>query len=168
MIIRTLSNVIQARYAPIVAVLGCEMESITKVLAGRQVEIAENPEWELGLGSSIKTGIRSLPEDAAGALLMLADMPLVQATTLQCLKERFLAVDGKKIIFPIYGTRQGNPVLFPAWVFPDLLQLERGQGAKPLLRKYANQTVPVSIQSEEILLDCDTSEDYRRILALME
>ncbi|MFB0515119.1 MAG: NTP transferase domain-containing protein [Candidatus Neomarinimicrobiota bacterium] len=167
-IIKSLDNVIQAGYAPVVVVLGCEMESVREVLVGRRVDVAANPDWEKGLSSSIKVGIRSLPENLAGALLMLADMPLVQVATLINLKKRFLAGDGTKIVFPTYGKRQGNPVLFPARLFPELLELEGERGAKSLLRKYAADAVPVPVQSDEVLMDCDTPEDYRRILSRIE
>jgi molybdenum cofactor cytidylyltransferase len=144
------------------------MDSVREVLAGRHVDVAENPDWAMGLSGSIKTGINSLPEGLDGALLALADMPLVQIATLKSLKDEFLANDGQKIIFPTHDAHQGNPVLFPARFFPRLLRLEGDRGAKDLLRTYAAEAVPVPVLSDEVLMDCDTSEDYRLILSRVE
>jgi molybdenum cofactor cytidylyltransferase len=135
------------------------MDSVREVLAGRHVDVAENPDWAMGLSGSIKTGINSLPEGLDGALWALADMPLVH---------EFLANDGQKIIFPTHDAHQGNPVLFPARFFPRLLRLEGDRGAKDLLRTYAAEAVPVPVLSDEVLMDCDTSEDYRLILSRVE
>ncbi len=52
-------------------------------LTGADVSFTHNPGFAEGMAGSLKTGIAALPEDVAGALIMLADMPRVSVATLQ-------------------------------------------------------------------------------------
>ncbi len=80
----------------------------------------------------------------------------------------FIAAGGERIVYPTCEGRQGNPVLFPARFFDDLLNLQGDRGAKELLKKHAADTVAVPVESREVLQDCDSEEDYARILSLLE
>ncbi|UCH62026.1 MAG: nucleotidyltransferase family protein [Fidelibacterota bacterium] len=158
----------KAGCSPIIVVAGYNERAIHQALKGREVQFVSNPSWELGLAGSLRIGIAALPDTVDGALIMLGDMPLVKATTIQTLKTAFSANGGKRIVYPAYEGRQGNPVLFPARFFEELLKLQGDRGAKALLQKYTTDTVAVPVASGEVLLDCDTEADYTRALSLLE
>ncbi len=168
MIAAILDTVAEAGYSPIVVVTGCDEPDLHPVLGEREVDTVSNPDWREGLAGSLHSGIAALPDTVDGALIMLGDMPLVQKSTLQALRTAFVTAGGARIVYPDYGGRQGNPVLFPARFFDDILKLQGDGGAKGLLRKYASDTMAIPVESEEILLDINSEEDYNRILALLE
>lgn len=168
MIAHIFETVAGAGFSPVVVVAGFDEPAIRKALKGRKVYFVSNPGWELGLASSLRAGISALPGAVDGALIMLGDMPLVKASTLQALKISFTAGGCRQIIYPTCEGQQGNPVLFPARFFDDLLNLQGDRGAKELLKKHAADTVAVPVKSREVLLDCDSEEDYARILSLLE
>lgn len=168
MVAATFDTVAAAGFSPIMVVIGHEERALRDALGDRKARFVSNPDWKEGLASSLKAGVAALPTAAAGALIVLADMPLLQETTLQTLKDRFTAGDSAQIVYPTYKGRQGNPVLFPARFFADILNLQGDRGARELLKKYAPDTVAVPIKSREVLLDCDTEEDYNCILALLK
>ncbi|MBA7485115.1 Bifunctional protein GlmU [subsurface metagenome] len=158
----------EASFSPVVVVAGFDEPAIHEALEGRKVHLVTNPGWELGLASSLRAGIAALPDTVDGALIMLGDMPLVKAATIQALKTAFSAGGGERIVYPTCEGRQGNPVLFPTRFFDDLLNLQGDRGAKELLKKYAADTVAVPVECREVLLDCDTEADYTRALSLLE
>ncbi len=168
MIAHIFETVVEAGFSPVVVVAGFEEPAIRIALEGRKVHFVSNPDWKLGLASSLQAGISVLPGAIDGVLIMLGDMPLVKASTLQTLKISFTAGGCRQIIYPTYEGRQGNPVLFPARFFDDILNLQGDRGAKELLKKHAADTVAVPVKSREVLLDCDTEEDYTRTLSLLK
>jgi len=168
MIAGIFETVAETGFSPVVVVAGYDEPAIRKALEGRKVHVVSNPDWELGLAGSLRAGIAALPDAVDGALIMLGDMPLVKASTLQALKTSFIAGEGERIVYPTCEGRQGNPVLFPTRFFDDILNLQGDRGAKELLKKHAAHTVAVPVKSREVLLDCDTEADYARALSLLE
>jgi molybdenum cofactor cytidylyltransferase len=120
------------------------------------------------MSGSIRAGIAVLPDEIDGAFIILGDMPLIQSATLEALKGQFIRNQGHKIVYPTYQGQQGHPVLFPARFFPTLLELTGDQGAKSLLTTYSPEVLAVPVDSPEILMDCDTREDYSQILSSID
>ena len=55
---------------PVVVVLGAHGEAVAAELTGLPVRTVDNPEWQLGMGRSLRVGVRALPE--VEAVLVLA------------------------------------------------------------------------------------------------
>ena len=83
--------------------------------------------------------------------------------TLEKLKNSFISHEGKHIIYPKHDGRQGNPVLFPQKYFDEIMFSTGDRGCKRVLRKYPDDAVPIPIDSNEVILDCDTNEDYLKL-----
>src|SRR5690349_780585 len=65
---------------PVVVVLGCEFERLKCELTNLDVHIIENSEWEEGMASSIRAGIKKLLEingSAEAVVLTVCDQPFV-------------------------------------------------------------------------------------------
>lgn len=105
-----------------------------------------------GMNASLRAGVSALP-DCAGVLLMLADLPDLTPDDLRAVAARFSEThevtrgateDGKP----------GHPVVFPAALFPDLLQLSGDSGAQSIVQ--ANPHHLVSLPGENARTDLDT------------
>src|SRR5690242_9533398 len=48
----------QAAFAPVIVVLGAHADRIRAALSQFDVEIVHNPDWETGMGSSVRAGLR--------------------------------------------------------------------------------------------------------------
>jgi molybdenum cofactor cytidylyltransferase len=147
-----------SRARPVVAVVGHQAEVVREVLGGLEVGIVDNPLYAEGLSSSLKTGIRALPEACDGALILLADMPRITAAHLDRLIAAFAP---GTIVVPTHRGRRGNPVLWPAALLGEMLQLEGDVGAKRLIGIYADRVREVDVGSEAIFADVDTPEALR-------
>jgi molybdenum cofactor cytidylyltransferase len=145
---------------PVVVVTGHARPSVEAALAGLGVGIAVNPEFSTGLASSLKTGISAMPLDVAGALVLLGDMPWVEARLIDALIDAFLANEGALAAAPKRAGRRGNPVLLGRGLFEAAMRLEGDEGARRLISSLgAGELVEVEAAGAGVIVDIDTPDD---------
>ena len=93
-------------------------------------------------------------------MLILGDMPLIRTNTINLLFNEFKKNNCDKIIFPLYIKEQANPVIFPKKYFSEILDLDGDIGCKKIVKKYHEDTIGVLLNSDEVVVDCDTMDDY--------
>ena len=166
LIVRTFQNIVASKANPIVIVLGHRAAEIEQTLdfcvkqaqaKGRTILLTLNPDFQQGISSSVKRGIRHLPERTEGVLICLGDMPWVDAAIMDRLIEIFNPQEGVSLCVPTVDKRQGNPILWGSRFFKSLLTLEGDRGAKELLLKHEKEIVRLQTDPR-VLLDIDTPE----------
>lgn len=168
-IIRLVANaVVDAKLEPVIAVVYPNAEKILATLNGLPIKLLINLDFADGMAASLTIGINALPQDVAGVMIMLADMPLVSAATLMTLLVSFRKARGTQIAYPTYAGQQGNPVIFPKHYFEEIASLKGDRGAKSLLKKYASICRAVPVESDSVLIDIDTAADYDRVCKRQE
>ena len=149
--------------APVVVVLGAKTNELRAQLIFPEITVVENPEWEEGMGSSVRYGVQALLQaapDLNNVLLMTCDQPFVSGQVLrQLVAEK--AKNLKKIIASAYQDTIGTPVLFDKQFFPDLLHVQGAQGAKKLLFQYPEAVGTISFELGGF--DIDTPADYQTL-----
>lgn len=153
-------TVLNTGLSPVIVVTGFENSRVEKELPSEINGIVYNNDWKRGMASSIYMGISALSEDIQGSMIVLGDMPLITKLTLDVLICEFNHHQGGKIVYPLYGNRQGNPVIFPRKYFHEILIANGDRGCKKILKKYPGDGIGVSVESDEVVLDCDTQDDY--------
>jgi molybdenum cofactor cytidylyltransferase len=123
-------------------------------LAGAGCRVAVCATAEQGMGATLAFAMEQLRE-ADAWLIALADMPSVQASTLQSLRDALQ--DGADIVQPTYRGAPGNPVGFSRLHLAQLLQLGGDQGARALLK--AHPVTRIAVEDPGILQDIDTPAD---------
>ena len=122
------------------------------------------PQWALGFAESMRCGLRFLASHTVWthALVCLADMPLVRASTYRRLHERVLRQPELAILFPQFGPLCGHPPVLSRAVWRRLIQDLAGggdTGPRKLLATYAREgasTTYLSVDDPGILRDFDT------------
>jgi molybdenum cofactor cytidylyltransferase len=148
--------------SPVIVVTGHEAPRIEEALRGFEMALVHNPRFADGMSTSLKAGIAALREDHGGALVMLGDMPQVAPADLKALLAAFAAAnDRRAICVPVRGGRRGNPVLWGAAHFPDIMQITGDVGAKHLLVARAGDVIEVPAESVGVLADIDVAADLR-------
>jgi CTP:molybdopterin cytidylyltransferase MocA len=127
------------------------------------VTLVPNPDYATGLASSLRAGIRAVPADCDGALILLGDMPRIAPEHLDRLLDAFAAAP-EAIVVPVHEGRHGNPVLWPRRHFADLMQLEGDAGAKRLIAAHREHVREVPMGTSAIFADVDTPEELTRLL----
>ncbi len=141
---------------PVIVVTGHEAGRVRAALDDFPVEFAHNPMFETGLAGSLAVGIdRVAATEAAGAVVLLGDMPRIDAAILETLVARFRAVGGDRVCRPVHDGRPGNPVLLPRRLFARVRDLTGDTGARVLLAGEGDRLEDVRIDSEAVLFDVD-------------
>ena len=108
----------ESQISSVIVVLGHESERVKNDLAREDVTYVMNLDYEQGIGTSISAGIRSVDKSAKGAVIMLGDMPLISAKTIDKLVHDFNRNPRAEIVVPTYEDQPGNPVLWSNRFFP--------------------------------------------------
>ncbi|MDZ7713238.1 MAG: NTP transferase domain-containing protein [Rhodovibrio sp.] len=131
-----------ARARPVVVVTGHAQADVSALLQDREVETVHNPAYASGMASSLRAGLSALPGDVDGVVVLLGDMPGVNADTIDRLIDAFDPDRGPRSSPRARGGRRGNPVLLARRFFPEIREIEGDQGAKPILQAYPDQVPP--------------------------
>lgn len=158
MVVRVARRLLASRARPIVAVLGNRADEIDAALGKLPIERVRNPDFAEGLSTSLKRGLAALPEDIDGALVCLADMPLVAGRHLDRLVAAFNPLEGRAIIVPTRRGKRGNPVLWAKRFFPEMAQIAGDVGARHLIGEHADLVAEIEMDDDAVLVDIDTPE----------
>jgi molybdenum cofactor cytidylyltransferase len=150
---------------PIFIVTGYEHDKVVKLLPKSLDNIIYNKDWRKGMSRSIYKAISSLPANIDGNMIVLGDMPLITVKTLNELKSVFLSNNGEKIIYAEYFGKQANPVIFPKKYFKEMLLLKGDNGCKDIISQNRKNALGVSVDSSEVIFDCDTKGDYSDLVS---
>lgn len=122
-----------------------------------------------GMGDSIAAAIKATA-GAKGWLILPADLPLIQPSTLRQLALQLVQLDScdLHVIQPFYQGQKGHPVAFSRAAAQELAQLSGDLGAASIVRKAAENQCLQRWDCDDIgcVLDVDTVqalEEARRI-----
>ena len=145
-------------------VLGAHAAEIKKKVDMSNVDVTINKDYELGLSSSIISGIKHLQKQKKqfdGIFLLLADQPAIKVAYYQEMVALF-SKEKKKIIASKYENGFGVPAIFPKSFIENLLAIKGDKGAKEFLQK--NKKEILSPKTLVNLVDIDTPKEYKSYL----
>jgi molybdenum cofactor cytidylyltransferase len=148
---------VASRADSVIVVTGHQPETVRASLAGLEAEFVHNPDFADGLSTSLRRGIAALPEDVDGAVVLLADMPGIDAGVIDRLIAAFDPAGGTLIVVPTFEGKRGNPVLWSRRLFPELLAVAGDTGGRHLIGQNADAVAEVEI-GPAVALDVDTPE----------
>ncbi|TXB67680.1 nucleotidyltransferase family protein [Phaeodactylibacter luteus] len=154
----------EAGFGWTIAVTGARAAEVGAAVAGTAAVVADNPNWESGMGGSVAVGLSKALQlcprlEYAG--FILTDQPYLTAGVLS---QMLAALKGSAApgIAAAYEGVLGVPAVFRARIFPELLSLAGQKGARPVLQKYASALLAFPFQGGGF--DLDYPEDYERLL----
>jgi molybdenum cofactor cytidylyltransferase len=150
---------------PAVAVLGAHGARLEQELVGLPVLAIHNADWEKGIGTSIRVGVRAIQataDEVAAVVVTVCDQPLLSAEVIQRLCTAFTE-QRKTIVASDYGGTAGVPALFGRHYFSDLLGLPDREGAKRLIAGAGGDVYRIPFPGG--IIDVDTPQDYERLEA---
>jgi len=139
----------------VVVVTGHESAAVEAAVPPPAITV-HNPSHEEGIGSSVRTGVAALDPSVEGVLICLGDMPSVDPRTVRSLVEAFRRAPDRGAFVPVHDGKRGNPVLWAAAHFPELLELRGDVGARRLLVARPDVAWEVEVDDPGVLLDVDT------------
>jgi molybdenum cofactor cytidylyltransferase len=150
---------LESGLGPVLVVVGYRGEEVRAALAGHDVLVVDNSEWEEGIASSLRAALRVLiPMDDVGAVCVgLADQPLVGPGAYDALT----ATSGGDITVASYDGEPGNPVKLSRSLWPEAMELRGDAGARVLMRDRVVDWIDCSDTGSAA--DIDTLEDLERL-----
>ena len=149
--------------ASVAVVVGESTTAIKNELSETSAVMVPNPDWQGGLGTSIRCGLQHLHAsvpDLEAVVIIACDQPFVEASTIAALvaeQER----TGQPIIASSYANTLGIPALFDRSCFEALLALPDDSGAKTLIESQRGDVA--QIEFEQGAIDIDTPADFERL-----
>jgi molybdenum cofactor cytidylyltransferase len=138
------------------------VEALGPVATDPRLSQVVNPCPQEGMSSSMRTGMKSLDSEAAGVMILLGDQPGITGDIINRLLASF-RTEGTKIIVPYVLGRRTTPVIFPATLFPELMEEAGDIGGRNVLKRHADQVVELEMGQEYDDTDLDTPEDLDKI-----
>ena len=117
-----------------------------------------NPHPDWGISHTIQLGLEALGEVDA-ALFQVSDQPLLRRETVRAEVE-FFRRHPESLVGLAHGGVRGNPCIFPAAYFPELLRLREDQGGSTVIRRHRESLLLFETEARE-LADADTPQALR-------
>ena len=144
--------------------IGEEEDRLRHVCSLYGALIAENPNWETGISTSVKRGLAACAPDADAAVVVLGDQPLLGVKAVRRLVEAHER--GAVVAVATYGGKRRNPALFARETWSMLQEeLTGDEGARGFLNTHPEVVTEVPCDDVADPTDVDTVEDLRRLEA---
>lgn len=145
-----------------------EIESLMRNLGLSNVVVVYNPDYGLGMSSSVKSGIRYIIKEGYsfdGVMVNPGDVAWVHPGIYSLVATRFYDnMDRYLIVVASYMGRRGHPVVFNKALTEDLLNIsEEKKGLKELFQKYSDKILDVDTNYPGVILDLDSILDLNRV-----
>jgi molybdenum cofactor cytidylyltransferase len=154
-------QLLKSRTNAVYVVVGYRGDRIRAALAGRPVSIVDNPDHDAGMLSSVRCGVKALPEECEAFGVALGDQPRVTTTLFDQLLDAFTSSE-RGIVVPLHDGRRGHPIVVAARYRPEILDRYDGVGLRGLLRAHPDDVFELPVPQAWVLSDMDLPEDYER------
>ncbi len=140
----------------VMVVTGSVRQAVNDQLSGLPLQIVYNPRWQEGMASSLAAGVKNLPPEIDGLLIMLCDQWRVGLADLQELVRAWTTdishiaaaswhEEGQQVI--------GPPAIFPSSLFEELTALKGDRGARLVIEKHRKCATFVAMNNARFDLD---------------
>ena len=117
-----------------------------------------NPHPDWGISHTIRLGLEALG-DCEAALFQVSDQPMLCRETVAA-EVAFFREHPDKLVGLSHGGVRGNPCIFPAAYFPELLALTEDHGGSNVIRRHDEDLLLFECPARE-LEDADTRQALR-------
>ncbi|MFF8841586.1 NTP transferase domain-containing protein [Streptomyces sp. NPDC015127] len=148
---------------PVHVVLGAAAGAVREEADLSGCAVTENPDWESGMGSSLRAGLGSLPAEGVDAVLvLLVDQPGIGARAVA--RVRAAGSSRAALAAAAYGGRRGHPLVFGADRWADIAaSAVEDRGARAYVAAHEGELTLVECGDVAEEYDIDTPGDLRHL-----
>jgi len=152
----------------VIVVTGNAASDVRRAVAPLAPIFVENPDYSNGLATSLKCGVKHVPERYDGAIILLGDMPGISAELLDRMIAAFDPSESRAICIATRHGKRGNPVLWAHRFFDEIMALEGDVGGRHLITQNAELVCEVEADDDAPLTDIDTPQMLADYLSRIE
>lgn len=162
-------TLLAARVERILVVTGGAHAQVEKLLQNLPVRIVFNPQYQQQeMLASVNVGLQAAAAHAAtgspeAALICLGDQPQMQAGVIEAVTTSHAGTRANLVV-PSFNRRRGHPWLIARPLWDELIRLQPEQTLRDFLNAHQAEIHYVDVDTDTILQDIDTPEDYQRFL----
>lgn len=167
LIAHALDTLLASAVDEIIVVLGYEADQVRAAIGERRVRFVENRNYHEGLGSSVHAGFAAIPAQASAIMVYLADQPLLEPGDANFLIRAFAEAGktNKSIVVPLFRGQRGNPVIMNSSYKASILAIAGETGCRRVIKQNPDQVLTVEMETDHVVRDIDTMEEYERLVA---
>lgn len=137
----------------VIIVGGYQIERLVPLLNPYKsnVKLVNNPEYDKGMFSSVKEGIKQVTGDRF--FLTPGDCAFINNSIVKTLKEQ-----NQRIIIPRFKGRGGHPIIIGREYITEIMKEDENSNLKNFLNK--KNVFYIDVNTDNILFDVDTEDDY--------
>lgn len=152
--------------AEIIVVIGHNAAMVKRALPEGRWRIVECAEYSAGMSASLREGIKAVSAHTIGAVIMLADQPLVTASHLDAVLSLAASAPDHIVATRSVG-RDSTPVYFPRVTFDELARVAGDEGGRSVIARHPDRLLSVPVSDADMLLDVDDPASFERARALL-
>lgn len=160
---RAVDTALAAGLDPVLVVVGHQREQAESELRDARCKLVANPDYQDGVNTSLRTGIRAVPEGCPAAVVMLADMPLVTPAMLGTMLEQYRGGRAPLVVSSYEGV-DAPPILYDRLLFDELAVLEGEGCGKKVVKRHTEEALRLPWPALA-LTDLDLPGDVDRVRA---
>lgn len=155
-----IADVLGRRCSPVVAVFGHDAANLIRQASGSGIRGIENPDYPLGMLTSLQTGLRALPDSVDTVLFTLVDHPAICEGTVDVLLR-----STAPIAIPRFVGKRGHPVLIRRPIIDEYLREPHSAKARDVIDRHAAEIEYIEVDDPGISDDIDDPALYKQLLA---
>lgn len=158
----TLAKISASDAGSVIVVVGAMEEATSEIARQAGATVVSNPDYRLGMSTSLRKGLEELKADCELFMVALADQPLTETETYNLLLEQARESD-KGIAVPVYEGQKGNPIIFKRRYLPELLTLKGDVGGRALLKRHPEDIFYIEVRDPGVVTNVNTPGDYEKL-----
>ena len=158
----TLAKISASDAGSVIVVVGAMEEATSEIARQAGATVVNNPDYRLGMSTSLRKGLEKLEANCELFMVALADQPLTKTETYNLLLEQAGESD-KGIAIPVYEGQKGNPIIFKRRYLPELLTLKGDVGGRELLKRHPEDIFYIEVRDPGVVTNVNTPDDYEKL-----
>jgi len=164
---QVVENALASYVSGVVLVLGAGSYGIKSITSRYDIIHCYNADYQSGMLSSVRCGLKALPDECSAVVVMPGDQPMIGADEIN----RVITArgrSGKGIVVPVYEGRRGHPLLIDSSYREEVMALPENEGLRALAARYPGDVFEAETDDPSVVRDIDTREDYLNELKIID
>ena len=143
---------------------GDVLESLGDLLDKEKLTVVENSDYQKGMSTSLKAGLKVLYNSADAIMFILGDQPKVTTELLNKLIDAYKHSNAQ-LCLPVINTsggkRHGHPIIIGSKLYPELLKIFGDIGAREVVKEYIKYAKMVELKNGNSQFEINTQDDLK-------